>query len=127
MKSTIISIIISIFLIAGAVVLSRGAVSSDQEKINNVAMVNGIQIIKITAKGGYVPSKSTAKANVPTIIRVDTNGTFDCSSIIRIPDMKIAQNLPQTGTTDIDIGLRPPGIMYGTCGMGMYPFEINFQ
>jgi hypothetical protein len=35
--------------------------------------------------------------------------------------------LPQTGSTDIDIGTPQPGTLKGSCGMGMYQFEIAFQ
>jgi len=98
-----------------------------EENFNNVSIVDGKQIIEIRAKGGYVPVHSVAKAGIPTILRVDTNGTFDCSSTIRIPSMKINQNLPMSGTTDIDLGVQKIGIFQGTCGMGMYPFDIKFE
>lgn len=97
------------------------------EKINNVNIVDGKQIIEIKAKGGFLPRKSVAKAGIPTILRLNTNGTFDCSSSVRIPSMKIFKNLPQTGTTDIDLGSLEVKVISGTCGMGMYPFEIDFQ
>jgi hypothetical protein len=41
--------------------------------------------------------------------------------------MDISKILPSTGMTDIDIGVQPAGIFTGTCGMGMYPFEVDFQ
>ena len=85
------------------------------------------QIIEITAKGGYTPRKSIAKAGIPTILRLNTNGTFDCSSSVRIPSLDIFKNLPQSGTTDIDLGIQNVGTLNGSCGMGMYPFEIQFQ
>ena len=94
---------------------------------NNVSIVSGKQIIEISAKGGYSPKVSIAKANTPTIIRFNTNGTFDCSASVRIPSMNISKILPNSGTTDLDIGAQKVGIFQGTCGMGMYPFEINFQ
>lgn len=127
MKSTIISVIIALSFIGGAMVLSRTASSSEGPAANNVAIVDGVQIIDLTAKGGYTPRKSTAKAGIPTTLRVNTNGTFDCSSSIRIPSMDISQNLPQSGVSDIALGSPSAGVLNGTCGMGMYPFEINFQ
>ena len=89
--------------------------------------MDGKQIIEMTAKGGYEPNKSVAKAGVPTILRFDTNGTFDCSSSVRIPSLNISQNLPISGKTDIDIGVQKVGNFQGTCGMGMYPFEVKFE
>jgi plastocyanin domain-containing protein len=131
MKTTV-AIIIAGVIIGGAIMLTKGSGSSQvatQEKgsIENVSIVDGKQIIEIKAKGGYTPRVSIAKANMPTILRFDTNGTFDCSSSVRIPSMNITKVLPQSGTTDIDLGSAKLGTLQGTCGMGMYPFEIDFQ
>ncbi|MCF7864933.1 MAG: cupredoxin domain-containing protein [Candidatus Pacebacteria bacterium] len=129
MKPTIISILVAVVLIGGAFAFTRK--SNDNSPVvanaNNVTMVDGKQIVEISAKGGYQPRKSIAKAGVPTIIRFDTNGTFDCSSSVRIPSMNISKSLPQTGTTDIDVGSQEIATLQGTCGMGMYPFEVEFK
>lgn len=128
MKATTISIIIAVVLIGGAFMLSKGSGSTQQVvNANNVSIVDGKQIIEITAKGGFEPRKSIAKAGVPTVIRFNTNGTFDCSSSIRIPSLGISKIFPQTGSTDIDIGSPTVATLQGTCGMGMYPFEVDFQ
>lgn len=128
MKSTVISIIAAAVLIGGAIVLSGGSNGTGQvANANNVTVVDGKQIIEITAKGGYQPRKSVAKAGIPTILRFNTNGTFDCSASVRIPSMNISQGLPQTGSTDIDIGSPQIALLRGTCGMGMNPFEVEFK
>lgn len=127
MKATVISIIAAIVLIGGAFILTTGGKTPQVVNANNVSIVDGKQIIEISAKGGYQPRKSIAKAGIPTIIRFDTKGTFDCSSSVRIPSMNISRNLPQTGSTDIDIGTQRVATLQGTCGMGMYPFEVEFQ
>ncbi len=128
MKATIISIIAAVVLIGGAFMLTR--TNSDTTQVanaNNVTIVDGKQIIEINAKGGYQPRKSIAKAGIPTIIRFNTKGTFDCSSSVRIPSLNISKSLPQSGATDIDIGEGKLGTLQGSCGMGMYPFEVEFQ
>ncbi len=94
---------------------------------DNVTVVDGKQIIELRAKGGYTPRVSTAKTGIPTILRVDTDGTFDCSSSVRVPSLNISQVLPASGATDIPLGELATGTLSGTCGMGMYPFEINVQ
>lgn len=128
MKATIISVIVAVVLIGGAFMLTRnGGDTAQVANANNVSIVDGKQIIEITARGGYQPRKSIAKAGIPTIIRFNTKGTFDCSSSIRIPSMGISKSLPQTGSTDIDIGTQKVATLQGTCGMGMYPFEVEFQ
>ena len=129
MKSTVISITAAICIVVLAVLLARSGDSGAGAALNanNVSVAGGKQIVEIRAKGGYLPSASVAKAGMPTILRFSTDGTFDCSASVRIPSMDIAKNLPQSGTTDIDLGLAPSGTLQGTCGMGMYPFEIDFR
>lgn len=133
MKSISIALGIGVVLIGGAIMLSRGNTATpvtgtpSEVPENNVAIVDGKQIITLSAKGGYEPRTSVAKAGIPTVIRFDTRGTFDCSASVRIPSMNISRMLPQTGSTDIDIGTPQAGPLQGTCGMGMYPFEVTFQ
>jgi plastocyanin domain-containing protein len=131
MKGIIISIIVAGAIIGGSIFLvSSGSASNGDAgtsaPANNVSVVDGKQIVEIRAKGGYQPRKSSAKAGLPTLIRFDTSGTFDCSSSVRIASLGISRGLPQTGQTDIDIGISKAGTLQGTCGMGMYPFEIDF-
>lgn len=98
---------------------------TDTPSQDNVRIENGKQIVELRAKGGYTPKVSAAKAGIPTILRVDTSGTFDCSSSIRVPSLDISQTLPVTGTTDIPLGELAVGTFQGSCGMGMYPFQIT--
>ncbi len=131
MKTTTISIIAAAVLVGGALIFSQGGFkkTETENKVekNNVTVVDGKQIVEIRAKGGFLPRKSLAKAGLSTVLRFDTNGTFDCSSVVRIPSMNIRQNLPPSGVTDIELGSPKIGTLQGTCGMGMYPFEIDFQ
>lgn len=131
MKPMHLALIITVVLIGGAIVLTgttSGTPSAETVPAgNNVSIVDGQQIIDLTAKGGYSPRVSTAKAGIPTIIRFHTTGTFDCSSSVRIPSMGVSKSLPPTGTTDIAIASPEPGLLQGMCGMGMYPFQVNFQ
>jgi plastocyanin domain-containing protein len=130
MKNTITSIIIALVLIGGAFIFSKGSpktVSNEVVSANNVSIVDGVQIVEIKAKGGYIPRTSVAKAGLPTILRFNTNGTFDCSSSVRISSLNISKSLPPSGLTDIKLPSSNAGTLQGTCGMGMYPFEVDFQ
>ncbi|MFZ2831531.1 MAG: cupredoxin domain-containing protein [Minisyncoccia bacterium] len=130
MKPIVFAFIIAGALMGGAFLFKNGKNSTNTDTpppANNVSIVEGKQIIEIRAKGGYQPRKSVAKAGVPTIVKFNTSGTFDCSSSVRIPSMNISKILPQTGVTDIELGIAKVGILQGTCGMGMYPFEIDFH
>ena len=133
MKSTALSIIIAGVIIGGAILLSKNIGTTNTTNSNvvvdahNVTIVDGKQIIEIKAKGGYSPSRSLAKAGIPTILRFVTDGTYDCSASVRIQSQNIFKILPQSGTTDIDLGTTASGTLGGTCGMGMYPFQIEFK
>jgi plastocyanin domain-containing protein len=93
-----------------------------------VTMVNGIQIIQITARGGYKPNNINAKSNVPTSLWIQTTNTFDCSASVTIPKLNVRENLPNTGNTEIKIPEQASGTtLTGVCSMGMYSFKINFN
>ena len=129
MRSTAVSIIIAGLLIGGAILLSKSSTDSGTQPANaqNVSVANGKQVVEISARGGYSPRRSVAKAGIPTVLKIDTNNTFDCSSAIRIPSMHVSRNLPSSGSTEIDLGNPVTGALRGTCGMGMYSFEIDFE
>ncbi len=93
-----------------------------------VSIENGTQIINLAAKGGFSPSSIVATAGLPTELRVATNGTYDCSSIIVIPELGYQQTLQPTGIETIRLSAdQAQGTLEGTCGMGMYDFEIAFM
>jgi len=127
MKKTAISILVAVILIGGTIFLTRGN-NNLNNNINNVSIVDGKQIITINAKGGYAPQITTAKADVPTIIKMDTRGTFDCSSALVIPSLNYRKSLPPSGETLIDVPPQKAGTkLQGLCAMGMYNFSINFN
>lgn len=129
MKATVIAILIAGVLIGGAFLLSDKPNSNGfAEPGNNVSVVDGKQVITIDAKGGYLPKITEAKAGVPTILRVATAGTFDCSSALTIPALGYTGNLPPSGTTDIEVPPQKSGTtMQGLCAMGMFNFKIAFN
>jgi len=108
MKSIILSIIAAAVIIGGSIWLSnsRGlnAGSGDSASAKTTStIVDGKQYIDITARGGYSPRRITAKAGMPAIIRMKTEGTFDCSSFLVIPAIDYRNNLPQSGVTEIPL------------------------
>ncbi len=126
----IIALIVAGLIIVGALMFAGVAMDAPKPPYTegtNVHMEGETQVIQIDAKGGYLPRKSVAKAGVPTIIRFNTEATFDCSASVRIPALNVSKILPQTGSTDIDIGSQSAGPLQGSCGMGMYPFEVIFE
>ncbi|MEK7505077.1 MAG: hypothetical protein AAB589_02235 [Patescibacteria group bacterium] len=129
MKTIIISILVAIALIGGAMwLVKNNPADSLEPSVNNVSVVDGKQIIEITAKGGYFPRVTLAKANLPTIIKMATAGTFDCSSSLVIPSLGYRHNLASSGVTEIEVSAQASGAkLQGLCSMGMYNFSVNFN
>jgi len=91
-------------------------------------IVDGTQFIDISAKGGYSPRIVAAKAGVPTILRMNTSGTFDCSASVVIPKLSYQKFLQPSGTEEITLTAEQArGTLQGLCAMGMYNFQIKFQ
>ncbi|MEK7585176.1 MAG: hypothetical protein AAB455_01495 [Patescibacteria group bacterium] len=130
-NKTIASSILALAVLAGAAILLVGGNSGSGEGItpvDNVAMVDGKQVITISAKGGYSPRVTAAKADLPTVLKVSTSGTFDCSSALAIPSLGYRKNLPPSGVVEIELPPQAAGSkLNGLCAMGMYNFSINFN
>ena len=129
MKSTIISILFAVALVGGVAIFSGGALKGKEvASTNNIYMENGKQVIEVTAKGGYSPNLTAAKSGIPTILRMKTKGTFDCSAGLKIPSLGYQSFLPASGLTDIEIPTQSAGAsIAGLCVMGMYNFAVNFN
>lgn len=126
----IISIIATIGIITASVFFSNG--SQDSETAtgtrDTVEVVDGKQIITVAARGGYSPRKIIARADMPTVLRMTTQNTFDCSVAFTVPELDISKILPSSGSTDFDIPPQPAGKeLQGLCTMGMYNFSIAFE
>ena len=125
-KSTILSIGIAVLLIAGALWLKTGNDAPGDS--STVSMVNGTQIIDLLAKNGYSPNIISAKAGVPTTLRVKTDGTYDCSASLTVPQLSYRAFLEPTGVTEVLIPKdKAQGILRGVCAMGMKSFKIKFN
>ena len=129
MKSVIISVLIGIVLVGGAIMLSQKEENgAETVPVNNVSVRDGKQVVTISAKGGYSPKLSTLKADMPAVLRVETKGSFDCSSSLSIPAISYQKNLPPSGVTEIELPSQKAGsVIEGLCSMGMYKFEIAFK
>lgn len=126
----ILKIILALVVVV-SIVLFWSSFSSEPKNtssVNNVSLDGGLQTVTINAKGGYSPIVSTAKADTPTVLKIATQATFDCSSSVVIPSLGIKKNLPPSGETTIEIPPQKAGTtLNGLCSMGMYNFAVNFN
>jgi len=133
LKNTIYIIVCAILLGGIFIITQSGGIAKETQTLtpaslaNNVSVTNGKQVIEIKAKGGYSPSLSMAKADTPTIIKMKTQGTFDCSSSLVIPSIGYRGNLATSGETEIEVPPQKAGTtLQALCSMGMYNFQIKF-
>ncbi len=122
-----VSIIISAGLIWAGLSM-RGNEQMPAEKTEAVREENGVQYIRVLARGGYSPSQITAKANMPTVLEIETKGTYDCSASLTIPQLNYQKFLPATGITKVEI---PKNLAMNSldlvCSMGMYSSTVNLS
>jgi plastocyanin domain-containing protein len=115
-------------LLLGGTLMTHRQASRTGNASPIAATQEGVQVITIAAKGGYTPERVEAKAGVPTELRITTNGTYDCSSVVVIPQLGFEKTLPATGTEKIAISAeQATGTLQGQCGMAMYTFQIAFK
>ena len=132
MKYFIIILVIAVIVIGGVLVFgkkdSKTNTSFNTQDGSNVQTIDGKQVIQIEAKGGYSPKKTIAKADMPTVLEIKTNGTIDCSTSLNIQDIGYRGSLKPTGIEKIDIKPQSKGtVLKGICSMGMYSFQIQFN
>ncbi|MBI2630915.1 hypothetical protein HYW73_01695 [Candidatus Nomurabacteria bacterium] len=125
-KTALIILSVALLFVFGFIFLGNGG--TKLASVNNVKIKDGVQYIAINAGGGYSPRISSAKAGIPTKLIVETKGAFDCSSFLVIHSVGFQKILPQTGETEIGIGIpKADESLKGVCGMGMYSFQVNFE
>lgn len=129
-RQIIISILISALMVGWSLwfVSRKSGSAVNPLDTSPVSFSEGRQLIDIRAKGGYLPRIISAKAGLPTILRMKTNNTYDCSASLVIPNLFYQNFLPPTGITEIEISAdQARGTLRGLCSMGMYGFRIDFK
>ena len=131
-KNVTVGIVVGILVISGSFFYNgKGGVPAKTPLPAVTAVIDpitGKQIIDITAHGGYSPKVVGAKAGIPTIIRVTTKDTYDCSVSLVIPKLSYRKFLDSNGTEEINISAdQAKGTLNGLCSMGMYSFKVMFQ
>ena len=89
------------------------------KKSRQAELADGVQIIKVTVKGGYSPDVIQVASGVPVRMLFDRQESGDCSSRVVFPDFKVNQILPAFETTTVDFLPEALGEYEFACGMGM--------
>lgn len=67
----------------------------------------------------------TVQAGRPTVVTLVTDGTRGCTRGFVVPSLGIEELLPQSGRTEVDLGVLEPGRLQFTCSMGMYGGSLD--
>ena len=108
-------------ILAGAVILT-GLLAwyfFGPKRSRQAELADGVQVIKVTVKGGYSPDVIQVGAGVPVRLLFDRQESGDCSSRVVFPDFKVNQTLPAFETTTVEFLPEVPGEYGFACGMSM--------
>jgi plastocyanin domain-containing protein len=122
-----IAFILLLGFFASANLNSGSVTANDVDNSKYPFVKDGVQYASVNAKDGFNPGVLNLQANIPTVLELNTLDTYDCSNTLLIPSLKIAEKLPITGKTSVEIPPQEPGAsITATCGMGHYSLKINF-
>ena len=110
-----------IAVLGGALILSglMGWYFFGPKKSRHAELADGVQVIKVTVKGGYSPDVIQVVPGVPVRLLFDRQESGDCSSRVVFADFKVNQTLPAFETTAVEFTPEVPGEYEFACGMSM--------
>src|SRR5438874_3834290 len=79
----------------------------------------GVQVLRVTVKGGYSPDTLVVKRGQPVRIEFDRQETLSCSDTVVFGDFGISRPLPAFRTTPVEFTPEKAGSYEFTCGMNM--------
>lgn len=81
-------------------------------------------VIEVTSIG-YTPTSVVVPAGEQVLLNLVAKGQLGCTSIFRIPQLGIQEQLASKSTTVVRATFPQPGTYTFTCGMGMFSGTIN--
>jgi Cu+-exporting ATPase len=89
------------------------------KKTRQAEMEEGVQLVRVSVKGGYSPDLIEVRAGVPVRMLFDRQEAGDCSSRVVMPDFKVNELLPAYATTQVEFVPQTVGDFRFACGMNM--------
>lgn len=74
---------------------------------------------------GYSPSQVTVPAGQPVTLSLVGKGRLGCTSIFRIPTLRVQERVALDSVTKVAVTFPQPGPYVFSCGMGMFTGTIN--
>ncbi|KGN38907.1 heavy metal translocating P-type ATPase [Knoellia aerolata] len=89
------------------------------KKTRQADMEEGVQLVRVSVKGGYSPNLIEVRAGVPVRMLFDRQEAGDCSSRVVMPAFKVNKLLPAYATTAVEFVPGEEGAFRFACGMNM--------
>ena len=83
------------------------------------AEAGGVQEVRVTVRGGYIPNRIRARAGVPLRLVFDRQESGDCTSRVVFPDFGVSAELPAFGRASVEVTPPAAGEYGFACGMNM--------
>jgi plastocyanin domain-containing protein len=107
--------IMGLLLIAGVAWFFFG----EREKAVAGVTEGGVQVLRVTVKGGYSPDTLVVKRGRPVRIEFDRQETSSCSDTVVFGDFGVSRPLPAFQSTPVQFTPEKAGTYEFTCGMNM--------
>lgn len=91
----------------------------ERERVAAPVADAGVQVVKITVKGGYSPDVIVVKEKMPVRLNFYRAETASCSEQVVFQDFGIIKDLPAFKTTPVEFTPDHAGEFTFTCGMHM--------
>lgn len=85
-----------------------------------VAPAGGVQRVELQVRDSDYEGPKRVRAGMPTTLTLVTDETQGCTRGFVVPSLGIEEILPETGRTEVDLGVLKQGKLEYTCSMGMY-------
>ena len=89
------------------------------KKSRQAQLEDGVQVVRVSVKGGYSPDLVQVQAGVPVRMLFDRQEAGECSSRVVMPDFRVNTLLPAYATTAVEFVPRQEGEYRFACGMNM--------
>ena len=89
------------------------------KKSRQAQLEDGVQVVRVSVKGGYTPDLVQVQAEVPVRMLFDRQEAGECSSRVVMPDFRVNTLLPAYATTAVEFVPRQEGEYRFACGMNM--------
>jgi Cu+-exporting ATPase len=110
-----------LFVIVGGMLLAGflGWFFFGPKQARRADVINGVQEVHVTVKGGYSPDLIRVRQGVPVRLVFDRQESGDCTSRVVFPDFSASKTLPAFGTATLELIPDRPGRFDFACGMNM--------